>query len=233
MKLTRDYKEKFLKTYEDFKNKISVIEKLNDKEYSLFFPMIGENFESKKTLLVVGRACNGWEHPWKSINSDNSIVNLSISCSEGKPMQWLIEQWTDTKYKIKRSSFWRIIKNITLFLNECNEKDWPSFIAWSNLFKISPYEKGNPNMSECDVQLQNCIELFEQEIEELKPEYVLLIVGLDWGKTFLESIASKIEYFNNEIVKCVANYKDSKLILTVRPEGKKQELFINSIKTYL
>jgi hypothetical protein len=233
MNLSTDYKKKFLKTYEDFKNKISDIEKLNDKEYSLFFPMIGNNFESKKTILVVGRACYGWEHPWKPIESNNSIVNCSISYSEGKPMQWLIEQWTDKKYKIKKSSFWRGIKNITSLFNKCEEKNWPSFIAWTNLMKISPAERGNPNVRECNAQHENCKELLKQEIEELSPKYVLLITGLDWGESFLEFITSKINYIDDKIVKRIANYGNSRVILTVRPERKKNYFFVNSIKTYL
>lgn len=83
--------------------------------------------------------------------------------------------------------------------------------------KISPHKKGNPNGKECEAQLKNCKELLKQEIEELEPKYVLLIVGLDWGKSFFEFITPEIEYPNNEIVKCIAEYNNSKIILTVRP----------------
>lgn len=126
MKLTVDYKDKLLKTYNDFKCKVRY-----DKDYSLFYPMIGENFELKKTTLVVGRACNGWVDPWKVNDQRDDVVSKAISYSEkgeNSQMEWLIKRWTRECidcYSIRRSTFWRVIRNLILELSQCDESNWP------------------------------------------------------------------------------------------------------------
>ncbi len=160
----------------------------------------------KNELMVVGRAVNGW------VSKEDALLAYEFRDSEKRalfriasqgidgdnicPMQWVIKNWINTanpqEYSANRSAFWRVIKSLVLRLNinGTAEDNWSSHLAWSNLYKVSPFEGRNPGNKLCKAQLDGCIKLFQQELNELQPKRLLLLTGENWAKDFLPDICN-------------------------------------------
>jgi len=237
MKLSNDYKKLFAELQPSFKNHIAST-RYAEKKYTLFFPMVGPLFEMGSDLMVVGRACNGWIEGWDCLERESDeVTGRSISVSEDKPMQWVLDRWSsdyaqshpDDTCNIKRSSFWRAIRKLALRTNQCDERDWALHLVWSNVMKISPYQSGNPNNTEWYAQLDLCKELFRRELAELKPKHVLLITAESWGADFVSSLGVEHEQTKGTHVAAIADHGSSRIILTGRPEGKDSGAFVEEI----
>ncbi len=112
----------------------------------------------------------------------------------------------------------------------CDEKNWSNIMAWSNLFKIAPALGGNPNRKlEWQSQQKNCEQLFQMEIAELNPKNVVMITGLDWAEGFVNEYTE----INGNYVKAVAKIGNSNIIITIRPERKPQQAFLDEVAKYL
>ncbi|WP_207659178.1 hypothetical protein [Anaerobacterium chartisolvens] len=212
-----------------------------DKKYTLFYPLIGNLYGKNPILMVVGRACNGWKYGWTCDDIDvRNIAKKVISdANDGLecPMQWLKDRWDGTykdDYNIHRSAFWRVSKEILKGVSDCNDDNWESYLAWSNLLKISPFEGGNPNASEWDAQVKECILLLKAELEELKPKYVLMMTDISWAEAFIKDLGGNSEPINgNSIVRSLLLYGKSKIIITIRPEGVGTQQFVNEVLKYI
>jgi hypothetical protein len=91
---------------------------------------------------------------------------------------------TGNGYNPLSSAFIRTLRNIAGFFYN----DWSSHVAWSNLYKIAPYEGGNPCDSLCYKELDDCIKIIQEEISFLSPCVVVMLTGYNWAKDFLEPI---------------------------------------------
>lgn len=242
MQLSANYESLFRQMLINFCKTLNEQELFAGKEYTLFYPLIGNKYHLEKKLMVVGRACNGWTNQWNSkCTNFDEIVAKSMNGAGGNsgkcPMHWVLEQWERNgpeKSNIRKSAFWRDTRVLLFSMVDCNDTNWPEYIAWSNLFKISPVNQGNPNHTEAKIQKEECFRLFELELKELKPEYVLLMVEWDWGQEFLQFLGLE----SNEkpmpgIVQKVYIYDQTKIILTVRPEKITDQNFVAAVKQYL
>lgn len=163
------------------------------RELSGFLAMQGCGYSGG--LMVVGRATNGWDtcaYPDQledpAFRGEFALeVQKSVEGNGRCPMAWVTEQWGATDcYNTKKSAFWRVIKQvIQRLMADANCKDWSSRLVWSNLYKVSPGEGGNPGTTLRNVQLCGCKELFQFELETYRPERLLLLTGWDWAKPFL------------------------------------------------
>lgn len=238
--LSEKYQEQYEKTVKDFVENLKK-DKLKTKKYSLFFPMIGKDYFKKREILVMGIATNGWPNPWSCSSFKNSIIEKSINESLPEEnmcaIDWVNEHWYDKNWRVRHSSFWQVTYKLIQAKYNCNDENWCCKMAWSNLYKIAPAYGGNPEIDiEWQSQYENCKKLFEMEIEELKPKNLLLITGLDWvcwGEGhFIEE--KKLEKHNkNKYVKATGNFKNSNVIITIRPEYQNQEKFITEVIPFM
>jgi len=115
-------------------------------------------------LMVVGRAVNGWDDlMWnknelrtpEEIHPRVVTARQSAESTDKCPMQWVNDCWRCNKigsYNTARSPFWRVIRRVALELGVAkSEEQWPSYIQWTNLYKISPKVTGNPSNGLCEL----------------------------------------------------------------------------------
>lgn len=207
-------------------------------EKCAFFPQDGEDYQ--KEIVVIGRACNGYITSSLNIHtlfgtSEEAIVNRKDQ------MKW-VEDCAGNKdgYNTNKSAFWRVTKRIA---QKFYPNNWYSCIAWSNVCKIAPWKGGNPNNALYYAQLESCKKIFEEEVRQLSPKFVIMFTGEDWAKDFLLYLnkgkeLKSIKELDWDKYKChVYDINGTFFILTEHPQGKKEkehaESIINFIKSML
>ncbi len=159
-----------------------------------FLAMAGRSYDHG--LMVVGRAVNGWADgilPRELATAPTGtryaqVVQDSIVGDGACPMLWVTDGWGATdRYNTKRSAFWRCIRGVVerLSIADTQQEVWPSHLVWSNLYKVSPADGGNPNALLCKVQLPGCIDLLRLELRTYKPSRILFLTGTEWTDPFL------------------------------------------------
>ena len=102
-------------------------------------------------------------------------------------MEWVSNLEGQNGNNTNKSAFWRTIKKISI--EYFREKDWYNYIAWSNLYKLSP-EKGNPNANLQNIQRETCLKILDEEIKVLQPNYIIFLTS-GWEDYYLQSIKVK------------------------------------------
>jgi len=153
--------------------------------------------QSSGQLMVFGRAVNGWPPKARpsqlgSPQQTNSLMQQirgTLRQDRGCPMRWVIDREGDHDYNTRKSAFWRVIRQVTLALEPTAEEQgrWSSFLIWSNLYKVSPFDGGNPGSALKTLQFPFCLQLIEKEISYWAPNRLLFLTGLDWAHPFLQS----------------------------------------------
>lgn len=194
----------------------------------------GRNFpESEHAgILFVGRATNGWITDEEDIdvlfgNTADRIFNRDDQ------MQWVENsEGNNNGYNSRRSAFWRVIKRVSEYYYP---EDWSSYIAWSNVCKVAPFNGGNPNNELYYAQLETCLKILEIEIEQLSPRIIVFLTGENWVQDFLS-------YLNHEnydqAIECKSwgEYKSTAylikntiMICSEHPQGKNENLHSKAI----
>ena len=62
---------------------------------------------------------------------------------------------------------------------------WPSHRRWSNLYKVSPADGGNPSNRLCRAQEAGCVRMLGWELDHYAPRRVLFLTGPGWAKPFV------------------------------------------------
>lgn len=214
-----------------------------------FLSMAGHLYDNE--LMVVGRAVNGWA---KGVFPSNlaamapltmdyaETIFSSVTGNDSCPMLWVTKCWAnpsnpDSKYNTKKSAFWRVIRAVVAECGIANtDKDtWPSHLVWSNLYKIAPAEGGNPSKTLRDIQLSECISLFQLEISTYLPRRLLLMTGLNWARPFLKNIVPTfVPVSDYQYVEAVAEIIHgsgctTKVVIAAHPQGKSEAIWIQSV----
>lgn len=186
-------------------------------------------------ILFIGRATNGWVTDKEDIdilfgNSEERIFNRTDQ------MQWVEDcEGNKSGYNTQKSAFWRVIKNVS---KRYYSENWSAYVAWSNICKVAPYEKGNPNNSLYYAQIDLCCSILGIEIELLSPKIIILFTGENWAEDFLCYLTDKE---SPQVIKCKHWGKENQYtmkvylidgriyILTEHPQGKKEDLHIQAI----
>jgi len=101
---------------------------------------------------------------------------------------------------------------------ESDSFDWSKKIVWSNLYKIAPEERKNPNDEECNFQDKNSIELVKMEIEELNPKFCIVLANDTWWNPFQVYLQSEIsDKIKSSVIQSSEMHKDTRIIVTSRP----------------
>ncbi|MEL6477322.1 MAG: hypothetical protein AAFR17_08330 [Pseudomonadota bacterium] len=153
------------------------------------------------TLMVIGRAGNGGATNFcaKPGADDSQPVTDAAAAraltdtlfgSETCPLSWVVDQAGDTDkdgYNTNKSAFWRIARRVLAELTASGE-DWSSHLAWSNLYKVAPWEGGNPGAKLMDYQWGLAARLLRAELDLFQPRHILFVTGgyETWFLPFLQ-----------------------------------------------
>ena len=218
-----------------YKELLEQLSKEDKETTSPFCVEWGKNFPTApfNGLLFIGRAINGWK-----TDSTESVDVLfdgddnSRGFEHPNQMSWLENH---PSYNWRRSAFWRVISKVS---ERYIQGEWFNGIAWSNLYKIAPYDGGNPSDRLCYTQLSICQKIQKSEIEILSPKFVILLTGKNWAKDFLPYLngekecnpISAIEWGkNDEYLINLYNFNGVYFLQTEHPQGKDEESHINAI----
>lgn len=216
------------------------------------WPMCGDKFDQK--LMFIGRAVRGWRHGWNPADMTDpgkrsEAREKSRQLSEApanpieRPMMWVIRktgpsQRVDPKtgakkreYNVNQSAFWRTIRDVytrTALQGGKRSDDWPSYICWSNLYKISPKSGGNPSKELRKLQCRFATELIAEEIEQFAPARVLVMAGENWFRPFAERMKLTVKRQPGAIVS-VAQCDERTWVIAPHPQGKKQKPLVDAI----
>ena len=150
-------------------------------------------------IMIVGRAINGWcsikqvcKDSTKSI--DEQALEMVNRCSKCN-LDWVVGTNYYTKCnendcpyakdkdnkdrREKNSAFWRfaklIVKNYFEDINKIFiEGEWQKEIIWTNLYKASYENGGNPN-NFYNPQVRICDQILKREIELYRPKMIFFI----------------------------------------------------------
>ena len=136
-------------------------------------------------------------------------------------------------YNTRKSAFWRLIKEVAITYYP---DEWYSNIAWTNLYKIAPWNGGNPGSRLQNVQRTYCFELLRKEIELLSPKYVIMLTS-DWEQPFLnylndsegEEIVALSKKKWDEYETYLIEIKEVRYIISRHPQGKNEWKHKNAI----
>lgn len=243
-----------------FKKNIEVFKKNNEgtKEYDVFYPSFGITDKKECDFIVYGQSIKGWTPQITDKVDIDELTQCAKNFSNGyfeghTPLDWINIYWSSSTYKthivtkeekefypeIKysacRSFFWNVTyKLISKYYNyDYNSWDWSKKIVWSNLYKIAPSERKNPDEFECKWQEKISIELVKKELDELKPRFCIVLTNDPWWEPFRNKIGtSKVSFIkdSNGIIQSIEKYKNTLIIVTSRPySGGKSELYVEEL----
>jgi len=95
-------------------------------------------------------------------------------------------QWVEERSDVRRG-FWSVIRWLVSEDDDEWEGGWSRRVAWTNLYKISPTDGGNPDDDLCEAQLDACRELLRVEVEAYQPAITVFLSGMDWARSFVRS----------------------------------------------
>ena len=218
------------------------------KDLSHFVSMKGPLFDSSDVrLLVVGRATNGWSSlPCETPQEFGDEANWKFN---EVGFQWIVNPEDDfyalhnkpdkeeKTYYLKSSSFWRVAYRIWCGLSDSNGEGFIKRIAWTNLYKLAPKDKGNPTNKMCKQQFEACKEILAAEIQAYKPTHILIMTAYDWYHDFSALFEDSQRRDSNIFVEATAKIEvEGKLVpvvITCRPEGRKEEAFTKEALKFL
>ncbi len=209
-----------------------------------FLPLKGKNYSND--LMVIGRAVNGWVNinnlaDCIDDNKRQEIIENIYEESKGTgincPLEWVINMWGNknpNEYNSAKSAFWRVIKQICIEMNigQNDFNNWPSYLIWSNLYKIS-FETGNPSSMLADLQFCYCVDILKREIEIWEPRSILLLTGINWADAFIQRLGRKtatVDTSNKKLVEGAFIINNStKVVVAKHPQGKPETDWINEV----
>ncbi len=188
-------------------------------------------------LMVVGRAANGWvfgAYPEQFADAAfrrRFARDVRMSVGGDHPMEWVHHQWgAKNCYNTKRSAFWRVIRRVTegLGIVHDSEGNWPCHLVWSNLYKVSPADGGNPYSSELyNLQFPGCKDLFEAELRAYMPKRLLLLTGwegwADWFLPDLDEPESSSLYVERVGFLPLSKRYQLRVVVACHPQGRPEE----------
>lgn len=216
---------------------------LSGSKVTGFLSMAGHHYNNG--LMVVGRAVNGWVEgispasltvPLTAKNHSEEVFG-SVTGTEC-PMSWVTERWgASNGYNTKRSAFWRVIRKVVEShrIADVHSREWPSYLVWSNLYKVAPASGGNPNGTLCSLQLAGCISLMSVELSTYRPSLLLFLTGMNWAKPFIEAFGMSapcnnkyhyVEGFGNTIAD---NCEIGRYVIASHPQGKPEDPWVKEV----
>ena len=167
------------------------------------------------------------------LNVLNSVTGDQGQC----PMKWITNRWgVGNRHNTKRSAFWRVIRRVTdqLQVADRHHPDWPSYLVWSNLYKLSPSQGRNPSRRLRRVQLAGCKNLLQLEIKQYRPRRLLLLTGRHWAMPFLEALGAEEQFDAERYVRSAGQLQlpdagRTRFVVVRHPERKPERPWIEDV----
>jgi hypothetical protein len=214
-----------------------------------FYPMRGSCADGR--LMLVGRALNGWNtKPFKAPEMEleagrNNILENTLETSSsnpGCPIRGLHDSWRAglkskrSRYNPERSSFWCVAREVIKEFGVPEEKEkWENYLYWTNLYKISPLNTGNPSGSLKRLVEPACRKMLTMEVEFLLPQRILFLTGQLWANPFLPDlnyVSQKTATYTrvHETGFCLlSNGSKAAVVVADHPERKKRSVIVSEI----
>jgi len=217
------------------------------KPLTSFAALSGNEYSHE--LMVVGRSVNGWNPQFslRDLEKDKASEIIDKVFTPEKwldpddpiifdnPILWFSKNWGRRNgYNTKRSAFWRVIHSIVkeLGVADVSSSAWPSFICWSNLYKVSPAERGNPSEKLMKTQHNICARILRKEVTVWKPRRVLFLTGMTWAEPFLNEMEFRPgENLPPDPIEADGTiFNRSKVVVGPHPQCKPEKPLVDSIK---
>jgi hypothetical protein len=209
---------------------LSTIPKDYKEEICTFAAQTGkEYYDAVPKCLFIGKATNSWITNSKDINELFDPKNEDRIINRDNEILW-VEANENPNYNTNNSAFWRVIKRCAKKLQ--GKEDWYNYIAWSNLYKISLWEGGNPDAHLKNIQQDMCVKILNEEIKTLKPDFVIFLTS-GWEAFYLESIG--MDYRKNREISWGDNktYYQTKAgicyVQSRHPQAKEEDTHVEAI----
>lgn len=199
--------------------------RMRQRGLSLHVPMKGKRYDAqqKVRLMWIGRAINGWpDASFFNLQIDEyseKVKHLEACCTR---FGWLKE------YNYRHSQFWRTCKLLHQKLTSAESpvEDWFEDIVWTNLYNVSPADKGNPSGRLRKVQQDISRQLLKAQIAAFSPTHIVFVTDNDWFFDFNKPKLSDSCLFPNisqiekpeDAVVASGMIDNSKIVVTKRPE---------------
>jgi hypothetical protein len=250
--LSKEYDNLFVENIELFYKDNSIKNNYLDHEFSLFYPSFGTDKKEEIDFIIYGQATNGWL-PKFSLSPKidfkkllNEAKEYSNTIDESNPLDWVNINWSKTTkeefinknviidYNVSKSFFWNVAYKLIsdYYKIDRNSSKWSGKLAWSNLMKISPAERGNPDEPMKSAQIEGCRKLFFKELEEIQPKYAILLTNLSWAEGFINEI-KKINFRENSIIEWAGKYEKTLIIVTKRPFQGDSDYYAKEILEFI
>jgi len=196
-------------------------------------------------LMVVGRAVNGWfsscQADWVVDAARKRIVDDTIDVGRSEDsMLWVAEPCgtRGSQYNPKTSAFWRVVRAVVreLAIADVEDRNWPSCLVWTNLYKLSPEKGGNPSARLRRMQSAECLQLLELEIAEWKPKRVLMLTGRNWAKCLLDRLnVTETAYTSGKFVDFVGDLvsdegkRSARIVVAKHPRSKPEAPLVQEV----
>ena len=205
----------------------------HDYEESIypFFVQAGKNFATTfNRCLFVGKSVNGWITNSSDVDELFNPENDDRIVNRDNQMEWVNEyEGRHDVYNTRKSAFWRVIKAISKSFY--NVEDWYNYVAWSNLYKLSP-KSGNPRLWLQKIQRNMCVKILSEEIRVLDPHYIIFLTS-SWEQFYFDSIgidqekSLKVSWSNYKTY--YQSYHNRVFIQSMHPQGKKEKAHTEAI----
>lgn len=219
------------KMYADLLNKVDE----NIVTYPFFLQVGREYYNANKKILFVGKSVNGWITNSKDVDKLFGDDEKYQIVNRKDQLKWVNDLASSKDYNTNKSSFWRLIRGVSIEV--LNSSNWYDYIAWSNLYKLSP-SKGNPNNALQRLQREDCVTILNEEIKLLNPDLVVFLTS-GWEEFYTSSLnLTQIceENWNGKYKLKSTYYNGIKMIFSVHPQGKPEEkhkeILLKHIKDY-
>lgn len=193
-----------------------------------FWPLSGDRYSGE--LMVIGRSVNGWIDDWTAAelrepSRREAVVEAMRTDAEPADrcrMLWVTDLAgrTDNPYNTNRSAFWRVLRALMFAAHEdpADRSVWPSFLTWTNLYKVSPAAGWNPGADLQLAQRSVAIRLLQREVYEYRPKRVLALTG-SWIRPFEEDLGLELTW-GSGLVEAIGHRSRTPWIVAKHPMGK-------------
>ena len=229
-------KEEYVNLFNTVSNRQNEIP---DTNVSVFTHGKGKDYNNG--LMICGRAVNGWHNVEKSQINQPKYINEFLLGIDKDNLDWVIKLFNQPKvgeWNPRTSAFWKVAHKIASRVYNDNSYEVLNNIVWTNLYKISKPESGNPTETMIQIQRESAFKILKLEIEILQPKVLIMFTSSDWANSFIDFL--KPYEKNNkdssefQFIEYVARYKNTFIIVTQHPMTRPEEPhaleIINEIK---
>ena len=233
-------------------------EAFQGKEVAVFVGMKPKrNHASGIRLMLIGRAVNGWGTELADMatrgEKDRFLEEVCHQWECADRWNWM-EEKNEKLYNtggkqdcVGSRPFWSYAEKIWRDLTgDNNSVRWVDYIYWTNLYKISPANGGNPTDGQCKAQGEACREILRQEIEACRPTHILCFTDDNWitcqgytdfGVLFMLNATAGQVTDKTAYVKLTGEYQygcpdgsPARVMITCRPEYKVKDEFCKAVE---